>query len=160
MVFKRKGYERIISDVALDRISKDCCPACGKSRDCWDSIRKNHFEWKCCCSACTSRYYRDFVTINDWSVVKKEAFKRDNYTCNGCNCKESKDLGIEGDHIVPVAVGGPEFDLDNIQTLCIPCHKIKTKKDHKIISAYRKREKELLKGGTFLDDWIKISKHC
>lgn len=35
------------------------------------------------------------------------------------------------DHIVPVAVGGGEASLDNIQTLCVACHALKTSEDMK-----------------------------
>ena len=34
----------------------------------------------------------------------------------------------EADHIVPVAEGGGETSLDNFQTLCVPCHKEKTRR--------------------------------
>lgn len=33
------------------------------------------------------------------------------------------------DHVVPVALGGGSAGLDNLVTLCVPCHKRKTKKD-------------------------------
>ena len=36
-----------------------------------------------------------------------------------------------GDHIKPIALGGDEWDIKNIQTLCSKCNKIKTKQDHK-----------------------------
>lgn len=29
----------------------------------------------------------------------------------------------DADHIVPVAEGGGECDLDNLRTLCLPCHR-------------------------------------
>lgn len=32
----------------------------------------------------------------------------------------------EADHIIPVAHGGGSSGLDNLQTLCLPCHKAKT----------------------------------
>jgi 5-methylcytosine-specific restriction enzyme A len=35
----------------------------------------------------------------------------------------------EADHIVEVSAGG-DSNLENIQTLCVPCHKAKTKKMH------------------------------
>ncbi len=34
----------------------------------------------------------------------------------------------EMDHIVPVSEGGGECGLDNLRTLCIPCHHVETKK--------------------------------
>ena len=35
------------------------------------------------------------------------------------------------DHIIEVRHGGGGCTIDNYQTLCIPCHKAKTKKNHK-----------------------------
>lgn len=32
----------------------------------------------------------------------------------------------DADHIVPVVEGGGECDLDNIRTLCLPCHRAQT----------------------------------
>lgn len=32
----------------------------------------------------------------------------------------------DADHIVPVAEGGGECDLDNIRTLCLRCHRVVT----------------------------------
>jgi 5-methylcytosine-specific restriction endonuclease McrA len=41
----------------------------------------------------------------------------------------------DADHIVPVAEGGGECDLDNMRTLCLKCHKLQT-------SALRERLKK------------------
>jgi 5-methylcytosine-specific restriction endonuclease McrA len=46
-----------------------------------------------------------------------------------------------GDHIIPIAIGGEEYDLENVQTLCIKCNKIKTKEDIKKIALYRRQDK-------------------
>ena len=32
-------------------------------------------------------------------------------------------------HIIPIALGWDEFDPNNLQTLCVVCHKEKTNKD-------------------------------
>jgi len=53
-----------------------------------------------------------------------------------------------GDHIIPIACGGEEFDLDNVQTLCETCNKIKTKQDHGEIAKMRRIENVLQKGQT------------
>ena len=50
------------------------------------------------------------------------------------------------DHIKPIALGGDEWDLDNLQTLCYRCNNIKTKKDLKFIARAKKRERLLTKG--------------
>ncbi|MGD6808587.1 MAG: HNH endonuclease [Candidatus Bathyarchaeia archaeon] len=46
------------------------------------------------------------------------------------------------DHIVPIALGGDEFDLNNIQLLCEVCDKKKTAKDLAKIAKLRKRIKD------------------
>ena len=40
----------------------------------------------------------------------------------------------EVDHIVPVVEGGGECGLDNLQTLCLACHKAKTAAMRKRVS--------------------------
>lgn len=65
---------------------------------------------------------------------RKAVFKRDNYTCVKCGKKGN----INADHIKPFSIF-PElrFDINNGQTLCIECHKVKTRKDiKKIRNAY------------------------
>jgi len=44
------------------------------------------------------------------------------------------------DHIKPIAIDGEMWDMDNLQTLCIECHKNKTKEDMHIIRKYNSPE--------------------
>ena len=46
------------------------------------------------------------------------------------------------DHIIPIALGGDEWDMLNIQTLCNKCNNLKTKQDAKDIAALRRKEKD------------------
>lgn len=92
-----------------------------------------------------------------WSALRMKALKRDKFTCVKCGKKPLKDSNrkgqkrkpnpsaLVGDHIIPIALGGPEFDIKNVQTLCIKCDKEKTAKDQKDIAAERKREKLRMK---------------
>lgn len=48
--------------------------------------------------------------------------------------------GLIGDHIKPIALGGDEFDINNVQTLCPDCNKIKTKKDMGLIAFAKKHQ--------------------
>ncbi|KAG5485304.1 hypothetical protein LSCM4_05937 [Leishmania orientalis] len=41
------------------------------------------------------------------------------------------------DHVVPVACGGGEATLDNLQTLCVVCHSLKTQEDIKLVRMQR-----------------------
>lgn len=50
-------------------------------------------------------------------AMRREVFKRDDHTCLACGGKEN----LSVDHIVPFSQGGA-CDLDNFQTLCMPCN--------------------------------------
>ncbi|MAG66595.1 MAG: HNH endonuclease [Pseudomonadales bacterium] len=57
-----------------------------------------------------------------WRRKRDQIFLRDGYTCQHCG-KVTHELEL--DHIVNVAQGGTDDD-ENLQSLCVPCHKQKT----------------------------------
>ena len=60
-----------------------------------------------------------------WRRKRAAILVRDNYTCRVCGLI-TKDLEV--DHIVNVAQGGTDDD-ENLQAICIPCHKAKTARE-------------------------------
>lgn len=60
-----------------------------------------------------------------WRRLRQKILERDNYTCVHCG-KITVDLEV--DHVVNLAAGGTD-DWGNLQSLCVPCHKIKTAKE-------------------------------
>lgn len=84
-------------------------------------------RWLYCSDKCNIEFYKKHV--KDWNVIREEVFKRDNYTCQDCGTKAKHIEDLECDHIIPISLGGAEFDKDNLQTLCSECHKKKTAKD-------------------------------
>lgn len=48
--------------------------------------------------------------------------------CAECKCKVGGAVGLDWDHIIPLAFGGID-GIDNLQPLCRPCHKAKTALD-------------------------------
>lgn len=56
-----------------------------------------------------------------WKEMREKVFKRDNYTCVICNKRGGQ---LHPDHILPKS-RYPElvFELGNIRTLCVPCHR-------------------------------------
>ena len=107
----------------------------------------------------------DMSSFTSWQALRVKALKRDNYCCVKCGKQPrriSKDIdddgkyvntdcGVDeskliGDHIKAIALGGDEWDIKNIQTLCPKCNKIKTKQDHKKIAQLRKTEKIMVSG--------------
>lgn len=135
-------WRRNFTDEQKRRIHNRECPNCGKPKVEWN----RRTDWLCCSKECSQEFYSDKSTIQSWETTKRKAFKRDNYTCVKCGKRFVNTYGNEefadtsnliGDHIIPIAIGGDEFYVDNVQTLCVDCNKIKTKQDMKDIANYR-----------------------
>jgi hypothetical protein len=59
---------------------------------------------------------------SDWSNIRKQVLKRDNYTCQRRGKLEAKcDRSLDVHHIIPYNKGGLDT-LDNLSTLCPRCH--------------------------------------
>ena len=63
------------------------------------------------------------------SRLRLEVKRRDNYTCRYCGKEMFDGVGLQIDHIIPIAKGG-KTELDNLQVLCSVCNR---KKSDKII---------------------------
>lgn len=63
---------------------------------------------------------------SEYKIWRDKVFRRDNYTCQECGDKSIPGyrVKVQGHHIQSFAEF-PElrFDVNNGQTLCIPCHK-------------------------------------
>jgi 5-methylcytosine-specific restriction endonuclease McrA len=59
-----------------------------------------------------------------WPALRQAALRRDDYRCRSCGARGR----LEVDHVRPVR-DAPElaFELDNLQSLCGPCHSRKTR---------------------------------
>lgn len=60
---------------------------------------------------------------SDWDSIRKEVYKRDNYTCQNCDAKGGPrgNSELHAHHIVPKAKGG-SHRKENLVTLCSKCH--------------------------------------
>ena len=61
-----------------------------------------------------------------WKRVRRQAIERDGYRCRKCGRASGR---FEVDHVVPISAGGAAYELDNLQSLCRPCHFAKTTVD-------------------------------
>lgn len=70
------------------------------------------------------------------------------------------------DHIVPVSHGGGECTVDNLQTLCVACHQLKTQEDMKRLKKRRRTEaafasndsrSSLPSGSPLTEEWLNFS---
>ena len=57
--------------------------------------------------------------------LRARTLRRDGYRCVACGVVDKKAEFLEADHVVPLEIGGAN-DLENMQTLCKPCHRLKT----------------------------------
>ena len=60
----------------------------------------------------------------DWKQISKAIKERDAYTCQSCGVW-GPDVTLDVDHIVEWADGGSNHP-SNLQTLCRPCHAVKS----------------------------------
>lgn len=70
-----------------------------------------------------------------WRRAREAALQRDGYRCVQCG-----HAAEEVDHIVPRAMGGSVYDLNNLQSMCKPCHKRKTAQQAGEIRRYMRGE--------------------
>lgn len=117
--FKEKVFER-------DNFT---CVKCG-----FKSLKKRPYDER------EENWYKNFEEYRKSIENSKEYYKFLYWESTTAICLTTE--YIIADHIIPIAMGGEEFDLNNIQTLCIKCNKEKTKKDMQKISLYRKQSLE------------------
>lgn len=104
---------------------KSSCNFC--SLDCWYNYNRgrNHTLW-----VGGVGFDRGYY----WNKIRKQVYKRDNYTCQICY---KKDIIINAHHIIPFRYFNlPEKAnlLDNLITLCKKCH---AKEDSKILKGVK-----------------------
>jgi len=64
-----------------------------------------------------------------WRKIRKQILARDNYLCQPCLRAGRLTPAKEVDHIIPKAKGGKD-DNDNLQSICVACHKEKTAREN------------------------------
>lgn len=99
------------------------------------------------CSDTPSTYYLDRIRRSKSTIRERESILEGRPVVIFTVVSTSK---LRGDHITPIALGGEEFNIHNVQTLCEKCNNKKTAKDNKEIAKLRRRlkylEKHLVKG--------------
>jgi 5-methylcytosine-specific restriction protein A len=65
-----------------------------------------------------------------WKKVRLVALSRDSYLCQECQRNGALSKATEVDHILNKARGGDD-SLDNLESICKPCHKVKTNNERR-----------------------------
>ncbi len=177
MIHKREVSKVIIYEPAKTRLSLNQCPGCGKPKEDWTrrkdwrccsvectdkfqdfyitygwpdlrmrALKRDNFT----CVKCGDNRKEVEVTIKYRRITNWEermSSLHGKFEYEDAERKEMRTNFI-GDHIIPIAIGGDQWDLDNIQTLCIGCNKIKTKKDQADIAKLRRKSKVLKTNST------------
>jgi len=63
-----------------------------------------------------------------WDKIRLIILKRDNYLCQTCSRSGRLSAGNTVDHIISKANGGTD-EHNNLETICKPCHALKTRQE-------------------------------
>lgn len=75
---------------------------------------------------CSRRCRWQFHGHYFWDSARSFVMLRDRYTCRLCGARHrARDLEV--DHRVEIARGGAALEYSNLQTVCRPCHRRKTR---------------------------------
>lgn len=84
---------------------------------------------KFCSDACCRRYVEEYPSMTyrekmTWNRVKKIVLERDGYACRECSKRGVEKKAEEVHHVVPIYLGGAEFDPGNCISVCSEHHKM------------------------------------
>ena len=89
------------------------------------------------------KFWQKYEFFIAWRDIRRQAMRRDNRRCVDCLKGGKVVRAEEVHHIIEIADGGNEFDLDNTESLCRKCHLRKTEGNRalrKIRSAFANQE--------------------
>lgn len=78
-----------------------------------------------------------FYKSKAWLTLRQEALKRDHYECQSCK-RKGKYRRAKNVHHIKEVKKHPELalDLDNLESICIPCHN----DEHKRLEKYQENK--------------------
>lgn len=121
MPTKPPQYNRYQKGLTMNMLfpAKSGVCACG----CNSILPQNRKKWFS--NECRNSAYIQFATIKgDNAIIRHALFEIDEGYCRNCGVFTED---WQADHILSVVNGGGASDISNFQTLCLGCHKEKTK---------------------------------
>ena len=126
-----------------ERLARRACPVCGRERPAFP----DGGEAICCQPSCSSLYWREErPTVGQ---MRRLVLLEQEGKCARCHMeiRKSRTAGDRGpahyfilDHIRPIAMGGDQWDVHNLQVLCLRCNRIKTARDMCAIARWKRYE--------------------
>jgi len=123
------------------------------------AIKRDNFRClKCGKHEKVSYEYKSYSAHSSWTEFRDHYFLYSNTYYIESIDEENKIIICHDpskyvvDHIIPIATGGEEWSLENLQTLCKDCNKIKTKNDMGDIARLRIKEQFERAGQKFFED--------
>lgn len=121
-------------------------PTPGICRWCNEAISKTLKSGKVSKATWHLECVEEYKLLHWPSYTRKKVWKRDKGKCASClhQCSRKGPDGWHLDHIMPIYMANGRiwvWQMPNLQTLCKPCHKIKTAKEAGDRAAARKKAK-------------------
>lgn len=124
-----------------ERLARGDCPVCGRERSGfpagWDAI--------CCGPSCSSHYWmEEHPTVGE---MRRLVLLEQEGKCARCGKEIQVPHSAGGrrqphtfilDHIRPIAMGGDQWDMRNLQVLCTRCNRVKTARDMGAIARWKR----------------------
>lgn len=133
---RRRKRRRIKSAFSFDDVIRRCKLAAGpfdpserKCDWCGRDLPKRRRRW--CSDACSIA-----VNENHWySSGRVRTLRKDRFTCRKCGKSRNDKVKVQVNHIKPCkgkhSLAGCWHHLDNLETLCVECHKKETARQRK-----------------------------
>lgn len=102
------------------------CRALSTESYCEEHRKQIHLDYK---RDRTDKEEQAFYTSGRWRKVRSLKLSADPL-CEECKRQGRIKEASMVDHIVPIKKGGARLDMDNLQSLCRPCHNRKTATEH------------------------------
>jgi len=124
-----------------ERLARGACPVCGCER----SVFPPGIDTICCGPSCSSKYWREErPTVGE---MRRLVLLEQEGRCARCHKEIPRSRPAENrhhshpfilDHIRPLAMGGDQWAVDNLQVLCARCNRIKTARDMGAIARWKR----------------------
>lgn len=124
-----------------EHLARRACPVCGRER----SEFPDGTNTICCQPSCSSAYWsQERPTVGE---MRRLVLLEQEGKCARCRGEITVSHDAEGrhplhpfilDHIRPIAMGGDQWDVRNLQVLCARCNRIKTARDMGAIARWKR----------------------